>query len=91
MPKPLRQTPRIPDLRDDADPEAMRADAEEVVREFLASGLPDYHPTWRASRAAFFSRYPHRGADALRVFRRAYFLAEADRASSRSTTRRARP
>ncbi len=92
MPKPLRQLPkRLPDLPNRDDLEAMRADAEEMVRAFVASGVPDYDPSWRAARAAFFSRYPNRASDALRVFRRAYFLADADIASARSTTRRARP
>ncbi len=92
MPKPLRQVPRqLPDLSNRDDLEAMRADAEEMVRAFVASGVPDYHPSWRAARAAFFSRYPNRADDALRVFRRAYFLTDADLASSRCTTRRARP
>ncbi len=91
MPRPLRQLPkRLPDLPNRNDAEVMRAEAEEMVRAFVASGLPDYHPSWRAAREAFFARYSHR-TDALRVYRRAYFLSEADLASSRSTTRKVRP
>ncbi len=91
MPKPLRQLPkRLPDLPNRDDLEAMRADAEEMVRAFVASGVPDYNPSWRAARATFFARYSHR-ADALDVYRRAYLLSEADLASSRSTTRKVRP
>ncbi len=91
MPKPLRQVPtRLPDLPNRDDPEVMRADAEEVVRAFLASGVPDYDPSWRVARDEFLARYSHR-ADALLALRRAYLLREADLASSRSTTRKVRP
>ncbi len=91
MPKPLRQLPReLPALPGNASPEAMRADAEEVVRAFLGSGVPDHDPSWRAARDAFLARYSHR-AEALIALRRAYLLREADLTASRtSTTRKAR-